>query len=67
MRLPVAAKIALHSAGANGGTPGSPTPLDGTSIACSARCARGLERRLVDARDLEVVEVALLDAAVLEA
>ena len=33
MRLPVAAKIALHSAGANGGKPGSPTPLDGTSIA----------------------------------
>ena len=32
MRLPVAAKMALHSAGANGGNPGSPTPLDGTSI-----------------------------------
>ena len=32
MRLPVAAKIALHSAGAKGGTPGSPTPADGTSI-----------------------------------
>src|SRR6516164_1847989 len=32
MRLPVAAKIALHSAGAKGGSPGSPTPLDGTSI-----------------------------------
>jgi two-component system NarL family response regulator len=29
MRLPVAAKIALRSAGANGGTPGSPTPADG--------------------------------------
>jgi len=26
MRLPVAAKIALHSAGGTGGTPGSPTP-----------------------------------------
>ena len=26
MRLPVAAKIALHSAGASGGTDGSPTP-----------------------------------------
>lgn len=26
MRLPVAAKIALHSAGARGGTGGSPTP-----------------------------------------
>ena len=32
MRLPVAAKMALHSAGAKGGSPGSPTPLDGTSI-----------------------------------
>src|SRR5580692_11189180 len=32
MRLPVAAKIALHRAGAKGGRPGSPTPLDGTSI-----------------------------------
>src|SRR6202020_3593669 len=31
MRLPVAAKIALISAGANGGTPGSPTPLGGLS------------------------------------
>src|SRR5262249_46471262 len=29
MRLPVAAKIALHSAGAKGGKPGSPTPPDG--------------------------------------
>ena len=29
MRLPVAPKVALHSAGANGGTPGSPTPADG--------------------------------------
>jgi hypothetical protein len=27
MRLPVAAKIALHTAGAIGGTPGSPTPV----------------------------------------
>src|SRR5215470_14991532 len=32
MRLPVAAKIALHKAGVNGGTPGSPTPLEGTSM-----------------------------------
>src|SRR5256886_13150539 len=29
MRLPVAAKIALHSAGAIGGPPGSPTPPSG--------------------------------------
>ncbi len=35
MRLPVAAKMALHSAGANGGMPGSPTPLAGTSMPCS--------------------------------
>jgi len=32
MRFPVAAKMALHKAGAKGGSPGSPTPLDGTSI-----------------------------------
>jgi len=38
MRLPVAAKIALQSAGANGGTPGSPTPLDGTSMPFSTIC-----------------------------
>ena len=33
MRFPVAAKMALVSAGANGGTPGSPTPLGGVSAA----------------------------------
>src|SRR6266852_914554 len=32
MRLPVATKIALHSAGTNGGTPGSPTPAGGASL-----------------------------------
>ena len=31
IRLPVAAKIALHSAGAIGGKPGSPTPPNGMS------------------------------------
>ena len=31
MRLPVAAKMAFASAGANGGRPGSPTPLGGVS------------------------------------
>ncbi|MGY4186140.1 hypothetical protein ACVI1I_002912 [Bradyrhizobium sp. USDA 4459] len=31
MRLPVAEKMAFISAGANGGTPGSPTPLGGVS------------------------------------
>ena len=39
-RLPVAAKMALQSAGANGGTPGSPTPLGGTSMPCSTMCVR---------------------------
>jgi hypothetical protein len=38
IRLPVAAKIALHKAGVNGGTPGSPTPLAGTSIEFSTMC-----------------------------
>ena len=40
MRLPVAAKIALQSAGANGGSGGSPTPLDGTFQSRRQRCAR---------------------------
>ena len=31
-RLPVAANTALHNAGANGGTPGSPTPAGGASL-----------------------------------
>src|SRR6185312_16866307 len=31
-RFPVAAKMALHNAGANGGTPGSPTPAGGSSL-----------------------------------
>ena len=35
-RWPVAAKIALHRAGAKGGTPGSPTPPGGASL--STRC-----------------------------
>jgi len=32
-RLPVAAKIALYKAGANGGNPGSPAPAGGASLA----------------------------------
>ncbi len=32
MRLPVAAKIALQSAGAKGGSPGSPIPAGGASL-----------------------------------
>src|SRR5262249_40869966 len=31
-RFPVAAKMALHKAGANGGTPGSPIPAGGASL-----------------------------------
>ncbi|MNR37552.1 hypothetical protein D3C85_1555820 [compost metagenome] len=38
MRLPVAAKMALHSAGAIGGTPGSPTPPSGTAPSGLIRC-----------------------------
>jgi Amidase len=33
-----AAKMALHSAGAKGGSPGSPTPLDGTSMLAATMC-----------------------------
>ncbi len=33
IRFPVAAKIALHSAGAMGGTPGSPTPAGASLLA----------------------------------
>ncbi len=32
IRFPLAAKIALQTAGANGGTPGSPTPAGGASL-----------------------------------
>src|SRR6202140_488902 len=39
-RFPVAAKTALHSAGTNGGTPGSPTPAGGAvlSTICTSTC-----------------------------
>jgi hypothetical protein len=49
MLLPVAAKMALHSAGAKGGSPGSPTPLDGTSRIglAPSDAAWNLERELV--------------------
>ncbi len=40
IRLPVAAKIALHKAGAKGGSPGSPTPLDGTAVVAGMMCTR---------------------------
>src|ERR1700694_215206 len=38
MRFPVAAQMALIKAGANGGTPGSPTPLGGVSASTGTRC-----------------------------
>src|ERR1700681_1365099 len=39
-RLPVAANTALYSAGAKGGTPGSPTPAGGASLftICTSTC-----------------------------
>src|ERR1700674_853558 len=40
IRLPVAAKIALHRAGAIGGTPGSPTPPRGVAKSDARRCTR---------------------------
>lgn len=41
-RLPVAAKMALARAGANGGTPGSPTPVALTENGCSTICVMTL-------------------------
>ena len=62
MRLPVAAKIALVSAGA---TPGA--GLADAAGRLAALDEMDLDRRrLVDAQHAIVVEVALLDAAVLE-
>jgi len=37
-RFPVAAKIALHNAGVNGGTPGSPIPAGGASLSTRWTC-----------------------------
>src|SRR5438445_4222704 len=43
-RFPVAAKTALHSAGVNGGTPGSPIPAGGASLSTRCTCvSRGAE------------------------
>ena len=67
MRFPVAAKMALQSAGAIGGTPGSPTPPSGMAKSAGDQVQPDLPRRDVHARDLVVVEVALLDTACLEA
>jgi hypothetical protein len=67
MRLPVAAKMALHNAGAKGGSPGSPTPARRHVDPVGNDPHMLDRRRLVDADDLEAIKVVLLDAAVLEA
>ena len=41
MRCPVAAKTALHTAGASGGRPGSPSPLGGKSLATKCTSTSG--------------------------
>ena len=66
MRLPVAAKIALQSAGVNGGTPGSPTPLAGTSMPFSTMWVFVTVGDLLVPDNRVVVEVALLDTPVLK-
>ena len=63
MRLPVAAKMALHSAGMTGGSAGSPRPV--------GRMVGGQEmhldrRRLVDAQRLHRVEIRLHHAAAID-
>ncbi|MBR0939443.1 hypothetical protein JQ586_39660 [Bradyrhizobium jicamae] len=63
IRLPVAAKIALVSAGANGGTPGSPPPLGAFRVR-RHDVDVGDERGFVNSDHPEGVEVALLDPAV---
>ena len=63
MRLPVAAKIALHSAGATTATGGSPTPPQKPPLGTM----HGLDlRHLGQPQHLVVVEVRLLDPAVLD-
>ena len=66
MRLPVAAKMALISAGAIGGTPGLADAAERHVEAMRHDVHVRLARRLVDAHHLVVVEVALLHPAVLE-
>ncbi len=62
-RLPVAAKIALATAGAMGGVPGFADAAHG----CAALHQKDLDpRHRLHAQDRVVVEVALLDAPVLE-
>ena len=62
-RLPVAAKTALTTAGAMVAVPGSPMPPGAVAARDDVHLDLG---SLVDAQDLVGVEVALLDAAVLE-
>ena len=63
----MAAKIALHSAGAKGGRPGSPTPLDGTSIPAETMCASVTGGDSSMRSTPIAVVVARFDAAFLEA
>src|SRR3981189_3951817 len=58
IRLPVAAKIALPSAGAIGGTPGSPTPPGGASLSTMYTCVLW---RDVHPRHHIIGEIGLLD------
>ena len=67
MRLPVAAKIALHRAGGIGATPGSPTPPRGLREISGHDVNADFARRAGQARDLVGVEIILLRTAVLEA
>ena len=60
-RSPVAAKIALATAGATGGTPGSPTPAGGAVALHQVDV--DVPRRVGDAEQRVVVEVRLLDGS----
>ena len=61
-RWPMAAKMALQIAGATGGNAGSPTPVGGLSLWMKCTSTLGW---FGDAQDRVLVEVRLLDAAVL--
>ena len=64
--MPVAAKMALHKAGAMGGTPGSPTPPSSTSLPGSTKVHSNGLRRQRHARYLILMEIALLGRTILE-
>ncbi len=59
-RFPVAANIALASAGAMGGTPGSPTPAGGAGLSTRCTWVSGSGQT----RDPLIVEIALHDPSV---